>query len=245
MSKTAVIVGISPRAAVDKGAANRRAPRILRALLLAGLCFPSFVAHVARADDPATSLAKLGARIERDAAGTVEAVDLSAAAGLNAGLEQAAALTSLRRLTLPPRIDDAGIAALKPLRQLEELDLRTHRDLTDAGIAHLAALPGLRRLKLPPQTTDDALRSLRPLASLEGLDVSRCRDVTDRGLAEIAALPALKSLSLAGDRGISDAGLAHLAQIPTLTNIRLRNTKVTAEGVAQLKAALPRATISN
>ncbi len=53
----------------------------------------------------------------------------------------------------------------------------------------------------------------------------------------------LTVLSLGGTR-VTDASLDQLAVLPRLTTLELRNTKVTAAGVAKLAKALPQCKIT-
>src|SRR5262249_11385030 len=62
--------------------------------------------------------------------------------------------------------------------------------------------------------------------------------VTDAGLAKLRKLPKLEHLDLAGNQGITDAGLKQLHGLQSLKSLRLRDTRVTADGVAALQKAL-------
>ena len=57
------------------------------------------------------------------------------------------------------------------------------------------------------------------------------------------ALEELEVLELQGTR-ITDAGLQHLAGVPSLKKLLLGRTKVSAQGVAELRRALPNCEIS-
>ncbi|MFH1919071.1 MAG: hypothetical protein ABIP48_04170 [Planctomycetota bacterium] len=83
------------------------------------------------------------------------------------GLEHLKGLEKLRSLTLGREIQDADLerlAALLP--NLEELDLRGCRQVTDAGLAHIPGLSKLQALWLPDGITD---AGLEPLAEMKGL----------------------------------------------------------------------------
>ena len=58
----------------------------------------------------------------------------------------------------------------------------------------------------------------------------------------LAELKRLKRLSLAGS-GLTNAGIKHLANLTNLESLDLRRTKVTAPGIDELKAALPKCQI--
>jgi hypothetical protein len=62
-------------------------------------------------------------------------------------------------------------------------------------------------------------------------------------VANLAGLKGLKRLSLA-NTGLSDAGLKHLEGLAALEHLDLSGTKVTADGVAALKQALPKCEVT-
>ncbi|MFM8217976.1 MAG: hypothetical protein ACKOJF_03535, partial [Planctomycetaceae bacterium] len=76
------------------------------------------------AAEPVALLEQLGARVERNPRGEVWSIDLSRAAGLNAGLDQLTQFPRVRQLILPATLDDAGLACIAGLAELEALDLR-------------------------------------------------------------------------------------------------------------------------
>jgi len=66
--------------------------------------------------------------------------------------------------------------------------------------------------------------------------------ITDAGLATFDGCETLSLLFLA-DTAISDAAVDQLQQFTKLERLDVGNTKVSAEGVARLRAALPRCCI--
>ena len=62
------------------------------------------------------------------------------------------------------------------------------------------------------------------------------------GLVHLGGMSKLEFLHL-GSTAVSDAGLKHLEPLTALTDLRVTRTAVTAEGVEQLKRALPNAKI--
>lgn len=84
---------------------------------------------------------------------------------------------------------------------------------------------------------------------LEGLELVKLdlgnTKITDAGVQKLAAMPMagkLATLSLNGT-AITDAGAAQLEKLSNLKMIHLHGSKVTPEGFAKLKKALPSATI--
>ncbi len=86
-------------------------------------------------------------------------------------------------------------------------------------------------------TADSGLVS-EPNSSIRYLDPP----VNDRDIARLADCTELKWLVL-DNTDVSDAGLAVLHGMTKLRRIYIRGSRVTAEGVEQLKAALPDATV--
>jgi hypothetical protein len=134
-------------------------------------------------------------------------------------------------------VTDAGLAHLRPLRRLTELNLGGCERITDLGLAHLTALRRLKTLNLSrcPQITDKGIIHLRTLIRLEELDLSRCPQITDEGIKHLGTLPRLTSLDLSGT-DITDAGLIHLSHLNTLTNLKLYKCDITDKGLAHLRA---------
>ena len=83
-------------------------------------------------------------------------------------------------------ITDAGLATLRTLTDLRDLNLWWCEGITDAGIEHLAALPHLRSLDLGrcAQITDACMSHLRELTGLRTLGLAETR-ITDSGLAAL------------------------------------------------------------
>ncbi len=126
------------------------------------------------------------------------------------------AMRSLKRLTLDETwIDDACVAKLAGLSNLEELDLSYS------------------------QTTGVPLRPLACRAHLRGLNLSDAV-VTDEGLASVAEMLLLERLDLGNNVQITDRGLAHLEKLAALRELRLMHCPhVTAEGLARLRRTVP------
>lgn len=143
-------------------------------------------------------------------------------------LEQAAAAGRVRIESVQPgspllrveffgregEVDDAAVAALKPLR--------TH-------VAHLS----LARTVI----TDRALDVVGSMPLLVRLDLRRTA-VTDRGLAALSDLSELRSLNLYGT-AVTDRGLEALEGLSNLEALYLFETEVTDRGVAELAVKLP------
>ncbi len=153
------------------------------------------------------------------------------------GLAYLASLTSLHRLELRvcELVTDAGLAHLKGLTSLQDLDLSCTA-VTDAGLVHLTGLTSLQDLDLwSTAVTDAGLAHLKGLTSLHRLDLSWCELVTDAGLAHLKGLTSLQDLSLGGT-AVTDAGLAYLMGLTSLHRLDLSCCElVTDAGLAHLK----------
>ncbi|MEX0978542.1 MAG: hypothetical protein WDZ48_06805 [Pirellulales bacterium] len=109
-------------------------------------------------------------------------------------------------------LNDDGLAALKALPKLVQLDLKDTQ-ITDAGLAHLAGIGTLTRLHLEKTK------------------------ITDAGLAHLKDLGNLEYLNLYGT-AVTDAGLEHLKGLKNLKKLYVWQTQVTDAGIAKLKETL-------
>ena len=133
-------------------------------------------------------------------------------------------------------IDDATLAALPKLEQLDWLDL-TSAPISDRGLRELDRFPALRQLFLTgTATTDECLDEIARIESLEELDLSATR-VSNAGLAKLARLPNLAVLHL-NDTAIDDSAVETLARFPALNEIDLKGTRMTEAGAARLERLL-------
>ena len=123
----------------------------------------------------------------------------------------------LRQLELTnSQLTDAGLAELKELTTLEEIQLYASPNIKGDGLKYLTGNTKLKILNVD-RINDSALRDLRKAGLLHTLRQSfKGNDrpahdseiqslnlddgVTDAGLAELAGLPALRTLSLSGQR---------------------------------------------
>jgi hypothetical protein len=178
-------------------------------------------------------------------------------------LARLAGLTQLRELVLDrslhdsPGITDQGMAHLKGLMELEDLELGHTRvtdagldsltsckrlkhlyfdssQITNVGVAKLGSRHPLESLKLKSSlVTDAGLEALKPLTGLNSLWLDETK-IGDAGLAHLKGHTELVCLQLSGTK-ITDAGLTHLAGLKKLRYLSLERTAVTDAGLEYLR----------
>jgi hypothetical protein len=157
-----------------------------------------------------------------DSAGTHESI---AVITIKAGtVVDASLLDEIKKLDPAPPLQ---LQNPKPKQQLEQLC-----KLTDA-----------RSLLVYQSELDDADLAMvaNSMTKLDTLNISNTK-VTPAGFAELAKLPNLVSL-VASNLPITDESLVHLYGLKSLMSLEIKSTKVTADGVQKLRAALPQANI--
>ncbi len=169
---------------------------------------------------------------------TVVSVDLSRCSADDADLAELACLRNLEQLDLRGcRVTDAGLKALRGMLRLWKLSLES-TSITDAGLVELAHLTGLRDLNLSRTAVSDAgLQHLVGLTALRQLYLAETQ-VTDAGMAILARLHRLKDLSLLTTR-LGDAGLLALAGLPELESVVVSDTAVTHAGESLFRERRP------
>jgi Leucine-rich repeat (LRR) protein len=161
----------------------------------------------------------------------IERLDIGWAQITDTGLEHLSALTNLRWLTMGGnKLTDAALQFLRQMPQIEYLDISgTQRTdsglwsllLTDAGVQAIAAVTELRELRLAgTNVTGRALTLLKPLAKLERLDLQGCKRLRDDAAATLAQFHHLRVLDLK-DSSLSEEAVARIrAALPDCQVIR-------------------------
>lgn len=129
--------------------------------------------------------------------------------------------------------------ALDPLQSVPTLEtLILHSDFTDNALPVVAQLPRLRYLDLTQcQITDSGATYLAEMVNLETL-ILNGTDVSNAGVASLANLKKLTHLFL-GDTAVDDGAIEQLKGFEQLELLFLKGTRISADGVAELTAALP------
>jgi Leucine Rich repeat len=145
-------------------------------------------------------------------------------------------LSRLKHLTvINMPVNDAGLAHLKGLSNLESLMLRGRNEVTDAGVAYLARMNSLKGLYLEnSKISDEGLASVSKLTGLETLNLARTQ-IGDAGLARLDGLTRLENLGLDGTK-VTDAGLVRLLRGRTrFKGLYLSDTQIGDDGLAPLE----------
>jgi Leucine-rich repeat (LRR) protein len=177
---------------------------------------------------------------------TLESLNAGSAMITDVGVERLAALPNLKELTIGGNeIGDAGIQAFRQMPGLTYLDLNG-RQGTDSNVWSVT----ISERGLEALLTLTELRELRFGCTFIGVGVEGERfatvsatNVTYNWLERIKTLPKLEKLKLQGCQRVDDTAVPLLAAMPNLREVDLKGTSVTEKGVAELRAAKPKATI--
>jgi hypothetical protein len=195
------------------------------------------LAFAERIGDPAHATIKEWKNLRRlSLRGTVAADETAAAA---------AALPALESLDIADSIvGDPGLEALGLAPKLRELAMGNIR-ISEMGYQSLRQFTNLEVLDLSGgrhrgHTTLNE-QSLAAVSSLTGLRVLRLGHVKfpARSMPVLLALSRLERLGLEFSPDVDDSAIPHLIAWKSLRTVDLHGTKVTAEGVAKLRAARP------
>lgn len=188
----------------------------------------------------------LGGKIERDAAGSVIAVNLRGTWVSDSELLDLAPLAKLERLDLShTRITDEGMLYLKPATGIRDLNLYYAEQITDQGMSAIKGWKNLKRLNLRgTRISDGTLAIAGALTGLESLDVAYT-EITDNGLDALVQLTRLKELSL-GRSNLGSNALEVLRLLTTLEYLDLGGPhpgggRKRETSVPPLPASVPRA----
>ncbi len=165
----------------------------------------------------------------------VVSLNLNSTNVTDAGLKELAVFENLNSLYLyDVGVTDAGLRELASCKNLTSLVLRGTK-VTDTGLKQLAPLRNLNHLALP-DVTDATLQELRFIGLLHALSDAHAKDHERPKSAD-------EVISLSLGYKVTDAGLKELVGLKNLVSLDLRDTSVTAAGVAELRKMLPKCEI--
>jgi internalin A len=173
----------------------------------------------------------VGGSVTSNAHGTVTGVNLRGSWVTDTDLRQLAQYPELTTLDLSlTHVTDEGMAELRNLRNITDLNLYYAEYVTDQGVAAIKDWKKLKRLNLRgTKASDTSLEHISGITSLESLDVGATQ-ITDVGLERLTTLTNLKELRMGGNE-LGDAGLQALRQFPALTRLDLTGRQGTDKNV--------------
>jgi len=157
------------------------------------------------------------------------------------GLQALAACKGLHTLALngDTALTDEGLQIIATqFPRLESLQLGKG-SYTVTGISALTALKTLRSLQIVHAAADDACVSpLAKLAQLQDLSLVNWQ-ITQAAIEEFKSFKTLRNLSITQSKTLNDTALTALKELKRLSGLYLTETGITAEGITQLRKALP------
>ena len=137
-------------------------------------------------------------------------------------------------------LQDDGLQHISTLADLKWLEVASP-SVTDGGMKHLANLRSLVRLQI--DDTSMTAHTLGVLANLPNISHVALNGVqfSESGVNSLIPIATLERITLSGSN-ISDATLIGLTRLKQLKYVYLGETGVTEEGIAKVKAALPKVT---
>ena len=168
--------------------------------------------------------------------------------------------SSLRTLRIhQPKITGTGLAEFANLKELQDLQLENHSQLSDADFASLAAMTGLRVLRLngtgagdqtaailaklrlrelsigSPNLTDEGFARIGSMVTFTGwLIIGHEAKITDAGMAQSWAPKWLKALEIQVPGGITGKTFEPLSGLTNLNRVHIRSRDLTDEGLRYL-----------
>ena len=122
--------------------------------------------------------------------------------------------------------------------------IKSEKGSHDDSVAALAELPQLSSLDMRGKgITDSTLLQIKGFTLLNNLCLSRTQ-VSDTGLLNIKGLTRLRHVTLVDSNTITDAGVQHLKGLTHLESVYFSGTKITADGVKDLRRVLPKLSVN-
>jgi internalin A len=130
--------------------------------------------------------------------------------------------------------DDATLAQLDALREVQVLNIADGGKITDTGVAHINALPHLRSLTLyATSVTNQWLDHLKGVPKLRTLILDPT-NIDDKSIGRITEVTQLEELFL-HTSSVTDKGLENFERMTRLQKLAFRNAAITGAGLIHLK----------
>jgi outer membrane protein assembly factor BamB len=185
----------------------------------------------------------------------LQSLDLEVCEGISdASMPEIAKLVELRCLILKKtafeklKLTDVGLAALKPLGQLEVLSLYGNR-VTNEGMQYVAEFEKLRVLDLSlVGINDSGVQALSPLEDLEQLYLLYNTGfagplLTDQCIPTIQSFEKLQHLNLVGAK-VTDESVDRLLSLKDLSELEIQYSRISTTGIMRLQQGLPETKIT-
>ena len=154
----------------------------------------------------------------------------------DAGLAEVAEQRSLKRLHFSGKnlVTNEGLAVLAKLSSLEELSLTGSR-IGDDGLVHLAKLPSLRYLMLYGENFSDAgMAHLKNVPSLKILNLAHLKQITDEGVEYLSGLENIENVTFYWNENITNKGAVYLSRMKSLKKLDIAHSRINDDGLAHL-----------
>jgi hypothetical protein len=153
-------------------------------------------------------------------------------------------LAEVKQLTLVDPINVGAMQRLPRLPDLEKLHLIGGSYIDDEALQCLSRMPNLKVFHISAASlSDNGLARIGAARGLTRVRLFGC-ELTDNCLIHLIRLPILSSLWL-NESNVSDAAIPDLAQLRGLQILNVSGTRLTMEGVARLREALPNCQIQS
>lgn len=167
---------------------------------------------------------------------------------------------NITSLIMPISTKDEDLKTIKELTTLQELDLSSCKNITDAGFSYLKEIPSLTHINLARSSitnislsffnytsslkylnltacgfiSDEGLKNLRTNKSIQSLNLNLCSKITDIGIEQLKDLTSLIHLGLGCCDGITDLSITYLTYFKNLTSLVIGGRNITKIGITHL-----------
>jgi Leucine-rich repeat (LRR) protein len=181
-------------------------------------------------EDLGSWITSTGGSFQRNSSNEIEEVDFTLTWIRDDDLGRLATIPTLKKINLShTKITDAGLAHLRPLKNVTYLNCYWCDYVTDGGIAYLKNWQNLEYLNIRgTEVTGRVFEHLRNMKRLKSLDAGFSR-VNDDGFDPLSALESIEELHIGGNK-MSGVALPLLRQLPALKHLDVSGSQRTDSG---------------